>query len=156
MNVYDATKTIILKNYDLNLGYLKEDVITKSYPEVLAVKEQGHYETINTYANGGKSVKWVVDIPAVSYQPAKIETEKIHVYITYSSDELAKKSKQKEIHDLQNWFDNFYAQHEQKYRRLIALGKLCDDGTNPTTNLTSLYVLAESNRAKINELEKYL
>lgn len=56
--------------------------------------------------------------------------------------------------DLLAWFDIYYTQHEQKYRRLIALGKMCDNGTNPQDNLQQLYIQAEEKRKKIIEIEK--
>ena len=58
------------------------------------------------------------------------------------------------IWQLQNWFDTYYAQHEQKFRRLIALGKKTDEGADANIELTKLYVEAEEKRKKIQELEK--
>lgn len=61
-----------------------------------------------------------------------------------------------EIESLTFWFNYYYSQHEQKYRRLIALGKKCDDGTNPQDNLQQLYIQAEENRKRMQFLEKYV
>ena len=61
-----------------------------------------------------------------------------------------------EIESLTFWFNYYYSQHEQKYRRLIALGKMCDDGTNPQDNLQQLYIQAEENRKRMQFLEKYV
>lgn len=61
-----------------------------------------------------------------------------------------------EINKLKKWFDDYYTIHEQQYRRLIALDKLCDDGINPSIKLNELYTQAEINRGKIQELEKEL
>lgn len=58
------------------------------------------------------------------------------------------------IWQLQTWFDTYYAQHEQKLRRLIALGKKTDEGADANIELTKLYVEAEEKRKKIQELEK--
>lgn len=58
-----------------------------------------------------------------------------------------------EMLELNNWFDGYYAVHEQKYRRLIALNKLDDDGANATDKLTALYEEAEIKRRRIQELE---
>ena len=68
MKVYNKEKTILLEEYDLNKGYLKEDVLTTHYPEVKAVEEKGHYETIAEYHSGGKDVEWVVDVKGVEYR----------------------------------------------------------------------------------------
>ena len=81
MKVYNKDKTKILTEYDLEKGYLKEDVLTTHYPEVKAVEEKGHYETIAEYANGGKDVEWVVDVKGVEYKPARDEEEQIYVYV---------------------------------------------------------------------------
>lgn len=84
MKVYNKEKTEILENYDLEKGYLKADFI--EIPEVEGVEEQGHYETIAEYENGGKDVKWVVDVEGVEYQPAR--QEEIEIYIPYTEEEL--------------------------------------------------------------------
>ncbi len=57
---------------------------------------------------------------------------------------------------LVNWFDNEYAYKEQKYRRLINLQKLDDDGSLPNEKLSQLYQMAETKRARIQELESIL
>lgn len=88
MKVYNQNKDIILKEYNLNLGKLVKDTITIVTEEVKAVEEQGHYETIKEYSNGGKDVKWVVEVAGVEYQPAREETEEIYVYVPYTDEEL--------------------------------------------------------------------
>ena len=59
----------------------------------------------------------------------------------------------KEWYDLKNWFETEYTQKEQKYRRLIALGIMCDDGSFPQMRLEELYVEAEVKRKRIQEIE---
>ena len=85
----------------------------------------------------GKILK-VIDgqVQAVEYQPSEQE-----LY----SQELTK---------LKHWFADTYTYQEQKYRRLIALDKLDDDGIDAQTKLTVLYDEAEQKRARIQELEK--
>lgn len=51
------------------------------------------------------------------------------------------------------WFNSYYAEHEQKYRRLHLLNKLTDEGKNPYEELVKLYEEAEIKRARIQELE---
>ena len=58
-----------------------------------------------------------------------------------------------EIEELKSWFDNYYAQHEQKYRRLHLLNKLTDEGSDALSALTALYTEAEEKRARIQALE---
>lgn len=58
-----------------------------------------------------------------------------------------------EIESLKNWFKTYYAEHEQKYRRLYTLNVMCDDGSSPYQALIQLYNTAEINRKRIQELE---
>ena len=59
-----------------------------------------------------------------------------------------------EIESLNNWFKVYYAEHEQKYRRLHTLNVMCDDGSSPYQALIQLYNTAEINRKRIQELER--
>ncbi len=96
MKVYNHDKTEILTDYDLEKGYLKEDrLFIKHHKAVKAVAEQGHYETIKEYPNGGKDVEWIVDIPGTEAKGAYDEYEDIQVYIPYTEAELEKMSQQK-------------------------------------------------------------
>lgn len=61
-----------------------------------------------------------------------------------------------EIEELKAWFDGYYTQHEQKYRRLHLLNKPTDEGTDALSALTALYTKAEEKRARIQELEAQL
>ena len=153
MKVYNKEKTQILPEYDLTKGYLIEDTITINQPEIQAVEEQFHYETIKEYENGGKDVKKVVDKAGVEYQPAKTYEEEIYVYIPYTTNELEKQKAQQEFQELKEWFDIEYARKEQKYRSLHSLGKLTDEGKDPYDELINLYSEAEIKRARIQELE---
>ena len=87
--IYDETKTILLEKPDLTKGRLKPDRMVKEIlPAQEEVEEQGHYEIIKEYPNGGKDVEWVVDVEG---QPARKETpvyENIQVYIPYTKEEI--------------------------------------------------------------------
>lgn len=61
-----------------------------------------------------------------------------------------------EMFELKTWFDTYYKEHFEKYIRLIALGKLTDEQTDPQIKLTQLYETAETNRIRIQELENLL
>lgn len=61
-----------------------------------------------------------------------------------------------EINKLKLWFNTYYTEHEQKYRRLHSLGKLTDEGKDPYNELINLYNEAEIKRARIQELERLL
>lgn len=58
-----------------------------------------------------------------------------------------------ELENLKIWFNEYYTQHEQKYRRLIALNKVDDDEVDGQTKLITLYEEAEQKRVRIQELE---
>lgn len=58
--------------------------------------------------------------------------------------------------NLKYWFDKYYTEHEQKYRRLYTLKLYCDDGKHPYDKLLELYIEAEAKRARINEIERLL
>ncbi len=59
-----------------------------------------------------------------------------------------------EYQNIIGWFNGYYAEHEQKYRRLIALNKLDDDGGAPQSKLVSLYKEAEIKRKRLQEIQQ--
>ena len=82
---------------DLTLGYLRDERIFKEHHEAVeAVEEQGHWETLAEYPNGGKDVAWVVDVPGVEAQEAWDEYEDIYRYLLYTEEELAEIAEAKE------------------------------------------------------------
>ncbi len=93
MKIYNKDKTKILEKADLSLGRLVEDKIIRIKPEILACEEKGHYETIAEYPNGGKDVRWVVDIEGREYSPEQTEVENILVYIPFTHEEQLENKK---------------------------------------------------------------
>ena len=152
MLVFDENKEKILNEYDLNAGYLVPSTIVKTIPAIDGIKEQGHYETIKEYENGGKDVKWVVDVMGVEAQPEKTIIEDIYIYKEYTLNE---KLNQERL-NLIDWYNTEYTKNEQKYRRLYTLNKLTDNGTDPYRELINLYNEAEIKRARIQEIERLL
>lgn len=100
MRIFNEDKTIELTEYDLEKGYLKEDVIETDIPEQEEVEEKFHYEVIAEYPNGGKDVKKVVDVEGKPYIPAHTEREEIWVYIPYTEAELKRRKSEDEICEL--------------------------------------------------------
>lgn len=85
--------------YDPELGYTIEDqVLVQHHDAVEAVEEQGHYEVVTEYPNGGKDVAWVVDVRAAPAVAAYDEYEKILLYVPFTETELA----EREIQQLKN------------------------------------------------------
>ena len=97
MKVYNQDKTQILTEYDLDNGYLQEDILITHIPEVKAVEEKGHYEVIAEYENGGKDVEWIIDEPGIEGKEAYDEKEEIQIYIPYTEEELRAKKIEKKI-----------------------------------------------------------
>lgn len=80
---------IEVESPDLEKGYLKNDsLLIMHHEEIKAVEEVGHYEVVAEYPNGGKDVKWVVDVPSVKAKEAWDEYEDILRYVAYTEAEL--------------------------------------------------------------------
>lgn len=74
---------------DLTLGYLQEDkIFVKHHPATDEVEGKWHYEVIAEYANGGKDIKKIIDVPGVPRQEAWDEYESIYRYILSEPSEL--------------------------------------------------------------------
>ena len=77
---------------NLELGYLRpESIISIHHEAIEETKEVGHYEVIAEYPNGGKDVKWVIDVPGVEAKEAWDEYEDIQRYVLYTEEQLAAK-----------------------------------------------------------------
>lgn len=145
MKVYNQEKTQILEEYDLELGKLVKDTITIKYPEVKAVEERGHYETVAEYENGGKDVKWVVEVAGVEYQPAREETEEIYVYMPHTDEEL---KRQKLTHDIKALKNNLTKTDYKLFK--YAEGELTAEEYAPIKEQRKQW------RYEINQLEKQI
>lgn len=89
MRIFDKTGAELTAP-DMNKGYLIPDrLFIKHHNAVEAVAEQGHYETLREYPNGGKDVSWVIDVPAVEAKAEYDEYEEIMRYVEYAANELA-------------------------------------------------------------------
>ena len=95
MKIYLEDKKTIIENPDLTKGRIIDDTREITIEEIPFIKEEGHYITIKEYDNGGKDIEWVVDKPAQSYVPSRVEEEEIKVYKIYSKEELIEVAKGK-------------------------------------------------------------
>lgn len=155
MKIYNEQKTQILDNPDLKKGWLREDkIIIKTIPATEEVQEQGHYETIREYENGGKDVEWVVDVEGIPAKPEAYEYEDIYVYIPYTEEEF----KQNKLRELTIWFDKDYPKYEQMLIRRKTLGiedTIVDEFRNKTYhNIIELYTEAEVVAGEIRRLRE--
>ena len=79
----------VLDDLDLDTGFLKEErILIAQHKAVEARDEEGHYEIIKEYPNGGADVKWVVDIPAIEEKEAYDEYETILRYTPFAEKDL--------------------------------------------------------------------
>lgn len=77
------------EDVDYRLGKLSDDkIFIQHHDAVEAVEEQGHYETLQEYPNGGKDVEWKVDVPGVEAKEAWDEYEDIQRYTKFTAEEL--------------------------------------------------------------------
>lgn len=60
---------------DESLGYLTSVSVNLVWTYTIVTEEQGHYEVIEEYPNGGQDVEWVVDVPEVGYWSAVYEDD---------------------------------------------------------------------------------
>ena len=97
MTGYMAARRILDENgnelfdVDPNSGYgTEEEIFIAHHDAVDGVDEVGHYEVIRAYENGGRDMRWVVDVPGVEPQPEWDEYETImrwHYYPEPKPDE---------------------------------------------------------------------
>lgn len=103
-----------------------------------------HWQTV-------PEVEGMVDINITEAELMQIGITKCFNLETYTIEDFI--NPQTEYDNLTKWFKEDYTHYEQKYTRLIALQKLCDDGSDPNTKLLELYEEAETIRKRIQELE---
>lgn len=150
MKVYNKDKTNILENYDLSLGYLKEDIIINHIDKVEAVEEQGHYETIKEYSNGGKDIKWIVDVKKIDAIEEQNIEEKIQVYIPYTEIELLKINANIKIQELKQFLlDTDYVVIKLYEKTLFG-----DSIIPMMQEYASVLKQREASRKEINKLEE--
>lgn len=90
MRIFDELDNELNANeLDFSKGYLKEEkIFIKHHDAVSAVEEQGHYEIIKEYPNGGKDAEWVIDVPKVEAKEAYDEYEDIQRFVKFTQKEL--------------------------------------------------------------------
>lgn len=90
---------------NLESGYLQlETIILEHHEATEEVEEVGHYETIAEYPNGGKDVKWIIDVPHEDAKEAWDEYEDIQRYILYTEEQLAEKEAERKTKEEEETF----------------------------------------------------
>ena len=88
MRIFDKFDNV-MTTYDDTKGYLKNDSLFICHHDAVeAIEEQGHFEVIAEYPNGGKDVEWIVDVSAVEAKEAWDEYEDILRFVEFDSKEL--------------------------------------------------------------------
>lgn len=77
-----------IEAYDSALGHLEDREKTIRHDAIEGVEEQGHWETVAEYPNGGKDVKWIVEVAGVEAVDAWDEKVVYSAYIPYTQEEL--------------------------------------------------------------------
>ena len=73
MRTFNQSKTKELTNLSMctdEIGYFVEDTLITYHEAIPGREEEGHYETVVEYPNGGKDVVWVVDKPRIEAKEA--------------------------------------------------------------------------------------
>lgn len=100
-----------------------------------------------------KAIEYISQYSNLTIQEIEADTFGRRFQIVEIPQPTQKELAEIEINALKNWFNRYYSEHEQKYRRLYTMKLYCDDGTHPYDKLTELYQTAEKNRKRIQELE---
>lgn len=141
MRIFDEFDNLI-ESYDETKGYLKNDSLFVCHHEAIeAVEEQGHWETLKEYPNGGKDVDWVIDVPGVEPKEAWDEYEDILRFVPFSKKELAEN---KILELKQKLFDTDY-----NILKVV-------EGAATLTEMAEVITKRAQWRKEINELEKDL
>ena len=105
MRILDQNNIELTEKINFKLGYLKpESIVSVHHEATKEVKEVGHYEVIAEYPNGGKDVKWVIDVPGVEAKEAWDEYEDIQRYILYTEEQLAAKEAERKAKEEEEAF----------------------------------------------------
>ena len=103
IRIYNQDKTEVLEyeNLDFEAGYIvdKEEII--HHEAIEAQEEQGHFQVVAEYVNGGQDVKWIIDQEARPGEDAYDEIVQYQVYIPYSQEYMAHKEMRKQYRVLQ-------------------------------------------------------
>lgn len=62
MVIFDENWNVV-ENPDLSLGFLLESSKDIEHAWIIDSQEEGHWETIKEYPNGGKDIEWIIDSP---------------------------------------------------------------------------------------------
>lgn len=134
MNAFNNEMNYI-ESPDLELGYLTTKTAKLIWNYILESAEEGHYETIQEYPNGGKDVEWIVDAPEVGHWETKYEDGTLVDMEHYDGDEQPDESWDHTVEYTTKWDYYLYTlytseeleeinKEKEKEQLLIQLGDL--------------------------------
>ena len=91
MRIFNEAKDTELFSPDLSKGLLLPSTLTTHIPYSPAVEEVGHWETVHEYPNGGKDVKYVVEVEGREEVLEHDEVEDIYIYREFTEKENAER-----------------------------------------------------------------
>ena len=105
MKIYtqDLKTELKMEDLDLSLGFLKECEDVTIIPATEEILEEGHYEVVKTYENGGQDVEWIVDQPYVPKKEEERITKSYKVYVPYSENYFHNKPIKEQITSYQEY-----------------------------------------------------
>lgn len=139
----EKTKQLLLEECDLTKGQLIQDTLETIVPEKEEITEEGHYETIAEYPNGGKDVVWVVDREGQAFEPEKVESIPIQVYVPFSEERILQDIKIPLRHQL----EELLTRSDYKVLKFI-------EGLIPEEEFAAVKKQRQQWRDLINKLEK--
>ena len=104
MEIYNEQMQRIEKP-DMALGWLEEAVRIVHHAAIEGIEEKWHYEVAAEYANGGKDVRRVVDVPGVQAKATWEEKIPILIYHPFTQEELAQQEEEKNRPTIQQRMD---------------------------------------------------
>lgn len=130
----------------METGYYKNVKKIVHIDAVAGVEEQGHFETIAEYPNGGKDVKWVVDVEGIPAVPEHDEEQWVQEWVDYTPQEMA----EQEIDELKAYL-------AQTDYVVLKIQEAIIDGDNATaaalkTEYADVLIQRKTARNRINEL----
>lgn len=88
MKIYLQDKKTIIENPDTGKGKLIPETIHVHNDEVPFIADEGHYEVVKEYENGGKEMTFVIEKKGQEFKPSQEYDEDILIYIPYTQEEL--------------------------------------------------------------------
>lgn len=137
MRIFDVTKTRELseEECDKEKGYFGEEEIVVGHRPSLIETIQNPDGSVTTTKHSSLEI-----------------TERILIYKPFTKKDIY----EKEISDLEKWFETEYREMFEKCSRKIALGVAMRDGSDPRTKLSELYAQAETKSNRINQLKQQI